>query len=281
MYNKCREDILNFKQSSFNRVRYTLNNMMACSDVGKVKSTQEDSILIATHPNNDDFKVLAISDGMGGLNNGELASNIVLKQILLWIESLNSSKYYQPDYIYKDLYYVLKEIDELVDRKCHGGGTTLALAIILDKKTILANIGDSRIYLYNNKLNQYGFDHSVAWSYYAWGKIKNKDDLRFHKSNNQIYNALGGKIPFGLNSSLIDNNDYIDLYLFTDGVTDCLSELEINELINQNINNIDEEIVKKAINSISRQDYLDKNQFYNEILGGKDNTSVAVLVKKK
>lgn len=274
-----REDIIKNRQKDYKQIRYLLDNMMAYSDVGKIKENQEDAILIDQYPTNDRFKILAIADGMGGLESGEVASNTALYELTNWFLNLNSNMFYKKEKIYKSLYSKLKEIDELITNKCNGA-TTLAYSIVLNNETLIGNIGDSRTYIVKeNILRQIGFDHSVVWNYYLWKTIKNRDDMRFHINSNLVCSALGGKTTFELNTNLIENNNYDDIFLFSDGVTDCLSEQYIEKLILNNKEDIDKIIVNEALNSYCIKSSLDERMYYHEIEGGKDNTSVACLIK--
>ena len=62
------------------------------TDVGKVRTIDEDSILAAdlsfgVNSENSKFLLLAVADGMGGHAKGEVASKIALSRI--WVESFS------------------------------------------------------------------------------------------------------------------------------------------------------------------------------------------------
>ena len=48
------------------------------SHVGLLRPTQEDAVNTLVHPQNDRIKLLAVADGMGGKQYGDIASNYVL-----------------------------------------------------------------------------------------------------------------------------------------------------------------------------------------------------------
>lgn len=59
-------------------------------------------------------------------------------------------------------------------------------------------------------------------------KNMQKDNLRFHRKSNVITNCIGdGTEIANVHFTTINNCDYRTLMLFSDGVTDCLSDDQI------------------------------------------------------
>lgn len=280
-----RADIINNQQRFLKRVKYVLHNMNACSDVGIIRKNQEDAVLLLEHVNNIDFKLLAVADGMGGLSYGEIASNLALLEIIKWFDNLPLSYYYSEAKVCKELKTKLYEVDSLIRKVCIKGGTTLALAVICKKNTFFTNIGDSRIYLYyKNNFEQITNDHSPCYDLYLRGIIKNKDDIRFHQQNHLISSCLGGIKPMiKMENIALYNSEYDNILLVTDGVSDCLPEDKLKDLIDrfQYDNCLSEVIVDQSLlfNSINKT--LDSLEYYDKIIGGKDNTTAAVFSKKR
>lgn len=299
--NKCREDILSGKQITMQNSKYMIGKTMtAAQDVGIKKTNQEDSALILEHPQNKDFKILAISDGMGGRAAGELASNYILKELITWFESLNPE-------LYKDLTKVQESLNNLLPNILKEknipleAGATLSAVIIGKNNTLITNIGDSRIYtMKNGKMNQETHDDSYVYHMLDNNIIPHKELTRFHINSNQIENVISKE---GLmkkpNYKIISNTKYDRIIAVSDGVSDCLSEQQLEnimktskpEYLSENIvettlnttSNIDEEINKlplkekvKAINKLKK----DENMYYKIIHGGKDNTSAVSFSKK-
>ena len=278
----CYNDIILNRQFYKKQLNYHLKNICACSDIGKQRNRQEDSILVLENPLDNDIKIIAVADGMGGLSNGGKASNIALLNLAKWFLYDLKCNNNLNNFIDK-LKIMINEIDIMIRNNCNGGGTTLSTAIILKNNTIFINIGDSRIYIKNNNnFFQLSKDHSIVWDMYEKGEIINKDDMRFHKKNNLITSRLGCESKrLKIDFNILDNLSYDDIFPFTDGVTDCLSDDVINKIVEDNSHaDISRVIVKNAISTNSYNLNLNPDEYYNEIYGGKDNSSAVVFSKK-
>ena len=189
--NRSKLDIIGNLQCNFKNVKYVDDDMVGVSDIGLVRKKQEDSILLLKHFLNEDFNLMAIADGMGGLANGARASNILLKSIIDWFESLSSKYYTDISEVYNNLISNLNFFDEIVRKNAPGGGTTLALSIKGLSETLCFNIGDSRIYLYyDGHFKQISIDHSLSWDLYSTGFIK-KDDVKIVEAINELQSQIG------------------------------------------------------------------------------------------
>lgn len=269
-----------------------LDNMQAVTDMGKIRENQEDAILLIKDEENPDFKMMVVADGVGGCDFGEVASYIVIKELKNWFENLSENQ--------KKCYYTgiegLQEdlIDEIelkiqpsvVYETLNRGASTLVCAIVGKKNTLVANEGDSRAYVVKNgKLMQVSREDTVAQENLESGKTPNKEASRFDKDANQILQCIGMNRNELIrpNIKIIDNKDYDMILLFTDGVTDCLSDEDIavackttdrKELANK--------IVEKAIkhDSIIADENVDYVHLNSYIPGGKDNTTAAIYIRK-
>lgn len=283
MKNNIKKDIINNIQQNYLRVNYCDYDIFSYMDIGKKRSKQEDSTLFMRHPFNKNFILLAIADGMGGLGCGNIASNITMHEIIKWFDKIPLSYYNSEINLLNSLKDKIFEIDEIIRNKCYGGGTTLSIVLITKKNTFCTNIGDSRIYIENDKkIYQISNDHSISWSLYMNGVILNKDDIRFHKKNHLITSRIGGvKKMISIEENNLKNEEYSGIYLFSDGVTDCISDNMIDNIIKESTKEqCAKNLVNYAINMNSYQNYLNMNDYYEIIEAGKDNASCTVYSKK-
>lgn len=257
------------------------------SEIGSIRPTNEDACLYVVHPKNKKYKLLAIADGMGGKEYGEIASNYTIDKIKKWflrkdISSLNDNKKLESS-VKRLIKKINKELISIYKKDTLG--TTLTLAIINKKNTLIFNIGDSRAYIYKNQeLIQITEDDSDVWMYYKYGNVF-KDDLRYFATSNLINACIGLNDELCKITTTIIPNDYSILLLLTDGVTDLLTDKKISKIIKKTKK---EEILKKiiyeatsvdqklAIPSRLKKKYLAK---YVIPFTGRDNASGVIYIK--
>ena len=266
---------------------------MASTDIGKRRENQEDAVLLIKNKENPEFKMMVVADGMGGHSNGEIASNAIIKEMKRWFESLTREQrlcyYTSVNELRKDLLKEIKSnVQSAVERETiQKGGSTLVCAIIGKNDTIIANVGDSRAYIIKNgKLIQLSREDTVTQKYFINGKLPDKEASRFDQKSNILVQSIGMnrddlKEPY---TCLIENSKYDLLLLFSDGVTDCLSDDDIVAVCKKsNRSEIAKKIVKKAIkhDSIVPEEYINYTELNTYIPGGKDNATAAVYVPRK
>lgn len=290
------------------RREYNLNDeMFAVTDIGRKRKNQEDSVLILYHPLNSNYKMLVVADGMGGGKNGEMASQEIVRQMLEWFEKLSPEfmSESQIDNLKNMWKNKLKSINSDIILKYPGAGSTFVGAIVGEKITTIASIGDSRAYVLdnNNDLKQVTIDDNVEFvnwrrkwkdliehpkddissSYYKQMKSE-KDELRYSRNSNIITSCIGidSNRPFNVRFYDLINQDYKTLMLFSDGVTDCLSDNQIMKISRYTSpSQLAKAIVDEAISVSSMKRELQDKQGYNYIIeAGKDNTTAAVLDNK-
>ncbi|WP_457644637.1 PP2C family protein-serine/threonine phosphatase, partial [Persephonella sp.] len=96
--------------------------------------------------------LVAVCDGMGGLSDGDIASRFVCKQLK------DLSIPFSVEGIYRALYTVQKEFTRT---GIINSGTTVAGVYMKENKSIIFNVGDSRVYkLTEKKITYISHDHS-------------------------------------------------------------------------------------------------------------------------
>jgi PPM family protein phosphatase len=199
----------------------------ARSDQGMVRSSNEDSFIA-----NSESKIFLVADGMGGHAAGEIASQITASTVneLLSKESLESN-------VENVLYLAVQEANTRVyetqklKSEYRGMGSTLTVLIVRDDRYFLAQVGDSRAYLFRkNTLSQLSRDHSLVWPLYEKGLLT-KEALSRHPRKNLITRSIGThtEIEVDLQSGAIFEGDVF--LLCTDGLTDVLMDKDIQQIL--------------------------------------------------
>lgn len=146
-----------------------------------------------------DLGIFVVADGMGGHANGKDASNLAIQTIRERVvpELQSGAALRDEDYI-----RLLKDGVQSANLAVHERnveqradmGTTMTAALIVDTVAYVANVGDSRTYLYRQSegLKPITKDHSVVASLVTAGII-NAEDVYTHPKRNQIYRSLGEK----------------------------------------------------------------------------------------
>lgn len=143
------------------------------------REKNEDSILVK---NINDSLIAIVCDGVGGHENGEIASQKASK----CIAQECGSSYMSPS---KFSEAVQKANLEVINSS--KGKTTAAVLWIAADDALTANVGDSRLYQFRGgRIAFQSKDHSVVFYSYINGEIA-YEDIRKSKIRNRITKALG------------------------------------------------------------------------------------------
>lgn len=171
---------------------------------------------------------IGVFDGIGGGVNGKYASRLAVQLLdTIVIELLSNNR---------DMRSILAEYN-ITYSKCiyedigslDSAGTTVVLALIIDKRLYVCWIGDSRAYLYSKgKLTLLTRDDSVGQEYVEAG-LMTEIEARKTKYWHQLTSYLGDlDSSFKIEGPLsIKNGDKV--LLCTDGVTDSVMIEKIEE----------------------------------------------------
>ena len=145
------------------------------------------------------FFRLAIADGMGGHNNGRQASEAVI-QALLKLEFQKN-----PEPLRDELLKIHNKLFDQFHQGVRTPGSTLVMADIdPDGNAVIANIGDSRAYLYQNaKWKLLSRDHSEAEFAYRDKEISEQD---YANSLLQNTNRIVQAMIFGSSGIIADSS---------------------------------------------------------------------------
>lgn len=164
----------------------------AMTDVGRRREVNQDYVYATDQPVGPFPNLLVVADGMGGHKAGDFASKYTVEVVKRELETSRAGK---PAAILKKIVRTAnRELIEAAsqDVKLEGMGTTLVAATVIDHTLYFANIGDSRLYLINDKIRQLSKDHSLVEEMVRLGGIK-AEDARNHPDKNIITRAMGVK----------------------------------------------------------------------------------------
>lgn len=245
------------------------------TDVGKVRSNNEDSFLI-----DDEMGFYVVADGMGGHSHGEVASKMAVEV----------TRDAMRKFIFDNQKAILGKIDPKASERGNqlasavrlanqfiyesaksnpmhqGMGTTIDAVLIHKDKAAVAHVGDSRIYLARGgKLKQVTQDHSLVQDQVRQG-ILTQEEADRSPLKNVLTRALG-----------VDENAEVDLIEFDcyngDLLIGCTDGL--NKMVR------DEEIARAVRDMKTPKRISDHLVDMANAAGGVDNTTVVVAELRK
>jgi protein phosphatase len=257
------------------------------TDIGLIRSNNEDASLTLKHPKDENIKLLVVADGMGGKAYGEIASNYTVDTINKWFIKKKVIDLNNTELIKLELNKLILNINKNLIKKygVNTLGTTLTMSLINENETIILNVGDSRAYIYKRRrLIQVTEDSSDVWLYYKYNYVR-KDDLRYFVNNNIINSCIGlSKSLCNIDTYIIPNN-YDMLLLFTDGVTDLITDKKILKLIRtKDKEELLESIINEAVyvdQKLKVPETLKRKKLSKYItpINGRDNATGAIYIK--
>ena len=262
--------------------------LFASTSIGRYRQNQEDSVLLLKDDEIPGLKMMLVADGMGGVDNGEIASHMITSRINEWFRRLSREEkeiyYRNPAQAKQALDEIIKNTSTEIFKTLHGGGTTLVCALVGQNQTLISNVGDSRGYaVKDGLLSQITIDDSVVEQEYRKGRIPTREAMRFHARSNEISQCIGDRTPPRVHSGIMSNDSYDMIIISSDGVTDCLSDEQIAVITrNTDDSSVAKQLVKTALEhrSVIPRYLVGNGQYYDSIPGGKDNATAAVFVKK-
>ncbi len=233
----------------------------AATDVGRIREVNQDYIFCSMEPVGKLPNLFMVADGMGGHKAGDLASRYTVETLT---DSIKNSASDNPITIINDA--IVEANTKLLEKAAEseqytGMGTTLVVCTIIGESMYVANVGDSRLYLYDGRLSQITRDHSLVAEMVALGKL-GRDEARRHEKKNVITRAIGGAkeiMADFFEAELTAGNRII---MCSDGLSNMVEDEEIERVLASDI-----PIEDKTKQLLGRA---------NEN-GGKDNIAVVII----
>jgi len=204
----------------------------AATDVGLLRETNEDAYLAAP-------PVFVVADGMGGHENGDVASRIVVEEFAQLAE-----EGFDPTRGREAVAATLESSQRRIADYAAPGpgprrtpGTTVVAALLVEDDGapawLLANLGDSRIYaVAGGRLRRVSTDHSVVQELVDSGEIT-ADEANDHPERHVITRALGGPRLEPADYFVLPLPEAERLLLCTDGISGLVDDDRIAEILTQ------------------------------------------------
>ena len=205
------------------------------SDRGNVRQNNEDSFLFEQF---EKLNILILADGVGGHEDGEIASGYAVNIVMEYIKS--NYKLYS-DYLHllvdafceanKVIYEINLEKnsgDEGVSKRLMG--TTLEVLLIDGDILYFGHVGDSRIYIKDDNFRLLTKDHSLVQYLYSSGALT-EEEVKNYNDKNSILRAIGMEkhVEVDVSSVRIKPKDII--LVCSDGLTNELDDDKISEML--------------------------------------------------
>jgi serine/threonine protein phosphatase PrpC len=209
------------------------SDIYSIHEVGR-KKNQEDYLWPTPGSSNGNDNCFIVCDGVGGSDNGEVASKVVAEYIG------NAMKQVKPDELtiqkVSDLLYTAQQelIRHANENKLNTDmATTFSMCAMAESRALLVWCGDSRIYHLRNGETLYKTqDHSLVGMLLRNGDIT-EDEAAVHPRKNVILRAIkADNSPINAEGYWIDDlNDEDFIMLCTDGLLENIREKDLYEIL--------------------------------------------------
>ena len=247
------------------------------SDAGLERALDEDAMLALTFApmfesvSRPALGLYVVADGMGGHDSGEVASRLAIEGLADTI----TRRLFLPELTGEPVLpesprALLQEAIEAINTKIYhlqlttgtDMGTTLTAALVRGDLALIANVGDSRTYLWRDgELSQITADHSLVAELVAAGAIT-PEEIYTHPDKSAIFRSLGHNpdVEVDIFAQPLQPGD--QLLLCCDGVWEMLRTEGIEEVL------LLEPDPQRACDEIVRR---------SNLAGGEDNISVIIV----
>ena len=234
----------------------------SATDVGQKRKMNQDYVFASADPVGNLPNLFVVADGMGGHNAGDYASSHAVGIV---VEEIREDADFNP---VKVIRHAIESANtEIItqaqkDEKLRGMGTTMVAATIVGHYAYVANVGDSRLYVAGEQIQQITKDHSLVQEMVRMGEL-NAEEARNHPDKNIITRALGAERTVDV--------DFFDLKLEPGNVvlmcSDGLSNMVEDDRIGEIISDTDRDLQERGQALISE---ATRN-------GGKDNIAIVLI----
>lgn len=204
---------------------------------GKVRKENQDALRYEL-PEGGERLTAVLCDGMGGAKAGDLASSLAVDSFMSHAANSLDEKS-----TLKDMKAILTEAVEYANARVYarafaeveymGMGSTLVGLLVAGKRTVVANVGDSRAYLFSKDgMRQVTVDHSLVEDMIARGKLT-REEARVHPKKNIITRAVGVEPSVKIDLTDVKFNAGTKLLLCSDGLSNVVTDEEMARVLRE------------------------------------------------
>lgn len=195
----------------------------ALTDTGQERPHNEDTVYTGTI---DEGVLLAVADGMGGHQAGDVASEKAIETFVDYLETRDTIDN-AADVLIQGVKTANRHLHEMADQNTElgGMGTTLVAAYLVEGTATIVNVGDSRAYhVTSREIEKITKDQSLVQELVEQGSIS-PEEASEHPQKNVLSQALG-------TDEMVEPDTYSitirgTLLLCSDGLSDEVPEAEI------------------------------------------------------
>ncbi len=202
----------------------------SATDVGRVRQTNQDYLYVSEQPLGNLPNLFIVADGMGGHRAGDFASSYAVR---VFVEAVKEDDSFNPVRIMRRaIENANRQLYEqsLKNENMKGMGTTFVAATIVGRYAYIANVGDSRLYLYDGKMEQVTRDHSLVGEMLRMGEIS-KEEARVHPDRNIITRALGVGEDVSADFFDVRLEDHVKMVLCSDGLSGYVTDQSMADIL--------------------------------------------------
>ena len=217
-------------------------------NVGRQRDHNEDALFsfTATLAGDNDthpFGIFIVADGMGGHQQGEVASEVAIRSMSSFLMDKLYAPLFGPNHgatqesLQEIMTAGVSEAHNAVVKDAPGGGTTLTAVVILGSHMTIAHVGDSRAYSVHldGRMQVMTRDHSLVERLKELGQITS-EEAGSHPQRHVLYRALGLGEPALPEVSTWPTPHPGYLLVCSDGLWGVVPEADIFRLISSSPN---------------------------------------------
>jgi PPM family protein phosphatase len=217
---------------------------------GRTREANEDCVFAMSgiFPEANRSGLYIVCDGMGGHVRGQEAAHLAIQTIVeaLLPQIVANTTYAHWEHL---LANALQQANRAIylrnqslqpqsiangvpvnTSQIHHMGTTVTAVLLCDQTAYVANVGDSRTYLYDQSLSKITTDHSLVAQLLADGLLE-EEEIYVHPQRNQITRALGSSPSVQIDTFVVPLHGHEILLLCSDGLWEMTRDRTIEAIL--------------------------------------------------